>query len=257
MGRCHRKATHKQLIRDGRVRPELETAGIVEWFEICDFEGTPELLLDYVASRAVRAGGRDPKALCESMDRVFPLDGRKAVNMEMRGMAAKNGTSGKMYDLAKVQGLLEDYGPLLDEQGPEQATNTQRRLEIVKKMVTALKLDKRGTHASESRLETAAGEAAWFLREYGKAMEGIARINCKICSRRSVLRLTMWEQPTPDVAQVYRIPGLLYDDTVPEGVGIVVQDQRIVGKMMYGTPACECRKAELVDLGSVSLEVYP
>lgn len=250
MGRCHRKATREQIIRNGKIEPELETAGIIEWFEYFDFEGTPESVLDYVASRAVQAQGRDPGALCESMERVFPLDERKAANMEWEDVvAAGKGTSAGMYDLPKIRTLLEDYGLLLEGQGSEKATTTRRRLDIAKKMVTALKLGKRGKHARESRLETAAGEADWFLREYGKTMEGIARIRCKICGRRSLCRLTMWEQPTADVAQVYRIAGLLYDDTVPEGVGIVVQDQRVLGKTMYGTPACECRRLEMVDLG--------
>lgn len=120
-------------------------------------------------------------------------------------------------------------------------------------MSTALKLSNKGKYARESRLEAAAGEAEWFLREYGRAMEEIGRVSCKICGRRSIFRLTMWEEPTLDLAQVYRIPGLLYDDTIPEGVGIVVEGKRIIGKMMYGTPACDCSRLELVELGLVKV----
>lgn len=252
MGRCHRKATSKPIIREGKIQPQLETVGIIEWFEHYDFGGDAESVMDYVASKVVRARGRDPKALCEAVDRVFPWDERKAVNMEWKD--ARQGEawdSTHRYDLDKLRGLLEEYGPLLDIRTEQAAT--RQRLEIAKKMVRTLKLSNRGKYSRESRLELAAGEADWFFREYGKAMEGVGRVSCKICGRRSVFRLTMWEQPTPDVAQVYRISGLLYDDTVPEGVGIVVEGKRIIGKMMYGTPACECSELELVEMGSVNV----
>ena len=117
-------------------------------------------------------------------------------------------------------------------------------------MIVALKLNKRGTYAGESRLDTAMVEVEWYLREYGKPMEGIGRVSCKICGLRSIIRLTIWEQPTPDMAHVYRIPGLLYDNTIPEGIGLVLQDKNIIGQTMYGTPAYGYARLEVVDIGS-------
>ncbi|KAF7555485.1 hypothetical protein G7Z17_g2171 [Cylindrodendrum hubeiense] len=252
MGRCHKKATYQPIIREGKIQPQLETVGIIEWFEYYDFGGDAESVMDYVASKVVRARGRDPQALCQTVDRVFPMEARKAVNMEWKGAKQENASDFvQRYDLEKLQGLLEEYGPLLDIQAGEVVT--RQRLEIGKKLIKALKLSNRGKYSTESRLELAAGEADWYLREYGKAMEGIGRVSCKICGWRSIFRLTMWEEPTPDIAQVYRISGLLYDDSVPDGVGIVMEGKRIIGKMMYGTPACECSQLELVEMGSVKL----
>ena len=252
MGRCHRKATHKPIMSNGTIQLQLETVGIVESFEYYDFGEDAASVIDFVASEIVRTRGRNPRALCEAMSRVFPLDERKAVNMDWR-----DGTQGDDFDptlgcdLTKLQTLLEEYGPLVDSEVG--VAPSRQRLELAKKMITVLKLSKRGKHARESRLEAAAGEADWFLREYGKAMEGIGRIRCKICGCRSVFRLTMWEEPAQDVAQVYRIPGLVYDDTVPDGVGIVVQRKLIMGKMMYGMPSCQCRRLETVAIGSTKL----
>ena len=250
MGRCHRKATNQQIIRNGKIQPRLETVGIIEWFEHYDFRGDAESVMDYIASKTVRANRRDAKSLSEAVDRIFPQDERKAINMESKDVGQEDASdSTQRYNLAKLQLLLEEYGPLLDRR-VEQA-GVSRRLELAKKMSTALKLSNKGKYARESRLESAVGEAEWFLREYERAMEGIGRVSCKICGRRSIFRLTMWEEPTLDLAQVYRIPGLLYDDTIPEGVGIVVEGKRIIGKMMYGTPACDCSRLELVELGLV------
>ncbi|KAF5710030.1 hypothetical protein FGLOB1_5692 [Fusarium globosum] len=220
MGRCHRKATSQSVIRDGKIQPKLQTVGVIETFEYYNFGGDAESVVDYILSKVVRASGQDPQALCEAMDRIFPRSEEKAYNMEWK------------------DGHLEKYGPLL-EVNPGQEV-TQQRLEIAKKLIRVLKLSKEGKLARESRLELAAGEADWFLREYGTPMEGISQIRCKICGRRSVFRLVMWGEPTPDVAQVYRIPGLLYDENVPDGIGIVVERDRIIGKMIYGTPACGC-----------------
>lgn len=252
MGRCHRKATSQPIIRDSMIQPQLQTVGVIESFEYYDFGGDAESVMDYVVSKVVRASGRDAQALCEAVDRIFPRNEEKAVNMEWKDSKQEDVSSlVSRYDLDKIQGLLEKYGPLLD-MTPEQEI-TQQRFKIAKKLIRALKLSKEGKHARESRLELAAGEADWFLREYGTPMEGISQIRCKICGRWSVFRLVMWGEPTPDVAQVYRIPGLLYDENVPDGIGIVVERDRIIGKMIYGTPACRCCQSEFVKLGSANL----
>ncbi|KAJ4037747.1 hypothetical protein NW761_006203 [Fusarium oxysporum] len=252
MGRCHRKATSHPIIRDSMIQPQLQTVGVIESFEYYDFGGDAESVMDYVVSKVVRASGRDAQALCDAVDRIFPRNEEKAVNMEWKDAKQEDVSAlVSRYDLDKIQGLLEKYGPLLD-MTPEQEI-TQLRFEIAKKLIRALKLNKEGKHARESRLELAAGEADWFLREYGTPMEGISQIRCKICGRWSVFRLVMWGEPTPDVAQIYRIPGLLYDENVPDGIGIVVERDRIIGKMIYGTPACRCCQSEFVKLGSANL----
>ncbi|KAF5705714.1 hypothetical protein FMUND_11956 [Fusarium mundagurra] len=175
MGRCHRKATSQPIILDGRIQPKLQTVGIIETFEYYDFGGDAESVVDYIVSKIVRASGQDPQALCDAMDRIFPRSEAKALNMEWKD--AKIGDvsiSTVRYDLDKVQGLLEKYGQLLDMK-PGQDTS-QQRLEIAKKLIRVLKLSKEGKLARESRLELAAGEADWFLREYGTPMEGISQI---------------------------------------------------------------------------------
>lgn len=181
--------------------------GVIERFEYFGFEGEPRSVVDHVLAKTVRAQGRDPKALCEAMDRIFPLDKRKGVNMDWKDTEQD---LAQIYDLHKIQGVLEEYRSFLDAEVGHEAS--VKRLEIVKKITAVLNLNKRGSYAKESRLDMAAGEAGWFLREYGKAMEGISQVSCKICGRRSVFRMTVWEEPKPDAAQVYRIPGLLYDD---------------------------------------------
>jgi hypothetical protein len=101
-----------------------------------------------------------------------------------------------------------------------------------------------------SRIKVASEEAQWYKRK----MEGLAVAKCKGCSQEFLFRVTMWDPPTPTpamaAAEMYRIPGLLYDDTVTEGTGLVLCNGRILGKMAYATPACECRITEFVEIKS-------
>jgi hypothetical protein len=233
--------------------------GVIEWFEYYDFDGDPVLVVDYVASKVVRASGMSANDMAKAINRIFPLDESKGVNLNWGDTKGEEeddyptSAFAHTYNIARAQNLLNEYGPLVFQQ-PEDKKAVLKRINLAKKMITTLKLDKKGTHASESRLETACGEAQWFIREYGKPMEGIGRVCCMFCGKRSIFRLTLWEAPEPDFARVYRIPGLVYDDSVPEGVGMVVLGKRVIGKLMYGTPACDCKRMEFVELGDLDFE---
>jgi hypothetical protein len=253
LGVCHKKANFPQIIRNGKIQPELESVGVVELFEHYDFGGHEESVFDHVASKIARASGSCPKAFCGAVDRIFACDDRIGLNTAWKKNEGEVSMDlAEKYNFDTLRPLLNEYTPLLYRANSQDTE--QQRLDLSKQMLIALKLNKRGKHAKESRMEVAFGEAHWYLQEYGKSMEGISRVCCKFCGQRSIFRLTLWETPSPGVAQVYRIPGLLYDLTIPEGVGIVLWDQQIIGKMIYGTPACECHILELVGVGMAKFQ---
>jgi hypothetical protein len=77
------------------------------------------------------------------------------------------------------------------------------------------------------------------------AQEPICTVKCVFCGMRSLFRLDL--RATAAVgARVYRISGLAYSQTVKNGVGLVIQDGRIVGRMISGTRACGCTRTEIV-----------
>ncbi|KAI7771481.1 hypothetical protein LZL87_010921 [Fusarium oxysporum] len=49
-------------------------------------------------------------------------------------------------------------------------------------------------------------------------------------------------------ARAYRIPGLKYLCSEKDGLAILVQEDRIVGRMIWATPACACRNTGTVTL---------
>ncbi len=67
--------------------------------------------------------------------------------------------------------------------------------------------------------------------------EPVCRVKCPGCSTCSLLRLDLRTTATPG-AKVYRIAGLTNTESVKDGVGLDLQNGRIVGRMLYGAPAC-------------------
>jgi hypothetical protein len=115
-------------------------------------------------------------------------------------------------------------------------------------LIDVLGLDKPHWRKNSSRIEDAVEEAAWYQDRGHQNMEGLARISCEGCGNRSLFRLFIWEKRKPNTARVFRFPDLGYALTVANGVGIAVCDKRIIGDMVYGTPACKCRLVEEVEL---------
>lgn len=72
---------------------------------------------------------------------------------------------------------------------------------------------------------------------------------CGRCGKHAMFRTGLWADPSSVLGAVlYRIPGLQYDLTLKNGVGMIVKEGRILGRMLYGTPACECLEIKVVQL---------
>lgn len=74
-------------------------------------------------------------------------------------------------------------------------------------------------------------------------------VPCMACHRTFMFRAGLFEPPcSVRGAIAYRIPGLKYQFTHKNGVGIVMKDGRVVGRMAWATPACECLEVEKVHI---------
>lgn len=83
------------------------------------------------------------------------------------------------------------------------------------------------------------------LQDHTPYMPAVAMVRCHTCSQRFPFLLELLGKPN-GIAEVYRIPSLQYSNTIRDGVGIVVSNEEIIGRMYSGTPACKCNR--LVDL---------
>ncbi|KAF2810738.1 uncharacterized protein BDZ99DRAFT_288057 [Mytilinidion resinicola] len=72
-------------------------------------------------------------------------------------------------------------------------------------------------------------------------------VSCPSCDKRSAFRATTWQNPTTQ-AQLFFIPGLAYQYSVPNGMGIIVENEEILGRVRFGVPACNCNHSAAVKL---------
>ncbi|RGP75794.1 hypothetical protein FLONG3_5551 [Fusarium longipes] len=78
----------------------------------------------------------------------------------------------------------------------------------------------------------------------------IAGITCLGCRRTFVHKVASFVLPSElQHATAYRIAGLEYASSHTNGVGLLVKNSRVVGRMVWATPACTCERTETVTLG--------
>ena len=70
---------------------------------------------------------------------------------------------------------------------------------------------------------------------------------CPRCGAKSVQRVALWHAPNGPT-RLYRIPGLSFRRTSVNGVGLVIEGTRVIGRLIHGIPSCECSKLELVEI---------
>ena len=75
----------------------------------------------------------------------------------------------------------------------------------------------------------------------------IITVCCSSCNKTSVFRATTWQNPTTR-AQLYLIPGLAYQYSVPNGMGIIVENEEIIGRVRFGFSVCSCNRSVTVKL---------
>lgn len=93
-----------------------------------------------------------------------------------------------------------------------------------------------------------------YLQHHGSSMhlahwQAIIEAMCPACHDSFLFRAALYESPTEVRGAVaYRIPGLQYHLTRPEGVGLLVKNGKIVGRMAWACPTCPCHQREMVKL---------
>ena len=101
--------------------------------------------------------------------------------------------------------------------------------------------------------------ALTFLRLHGGTIHmgwfgGLIGVTCPFCLESSLYRAAFYKPPAEMRGCVaYRIEGLGYHFARREGVGVLVEGRRIVGRMSWATPACGCDVESLREMVSVEV----
>ena len=77
--------------------------------------------------------------------------------------------------------------------------------------------------------------------------EPLCEVKCPGCHVVTLFRLDL-RLTARSGDKVYRIPGLGYSESVEDGVGLVINEGRITGRMYYGPPACGCEIIERIEI---------
>ncbi|KAH6842614.1 hypothetical protein B0I37DRAFT_382383 [Chaetomium sp. MPI-CAGE-AT-0009] len=249
LGPCHEKAYYTEILRSDRVQPQLHLVGTVDEWRCIDVDVDPKVFFQSVTAWILEGSGASASAFCAAIDRVFPNDGDKALYTRWDGYVDKNHTATQLanrpqYNYPLITHHLERF---IETLGGSPLPPNQVSA-ITEDLIAATGLDRRGKHSADSRLNMAWSEVEWNKNKKSLAVDGIARVQCLYCKQRSLFRLLCWTPPELGVTEVFRIPDLLYDETVPQGVGLVVTNGIINGKMSNGTPACDCKAYRTVDI---------
>lgn len=77
----------------------------------------------------------------------------------------------------------------------------------------------------------------------------VISIHCDTCGQTSAFRIGSFVRKQQLLGtKAFRIPGLKYDMSLPNGMALLEKDGRIIGRMLWATPACPCHVTHDVKL---------
>jgi hypothetical protein len=93
---------------------------------------------------------------------------------------------------------------------------------------------------------------AFIMHQTGIHLEersALIGMDCPCCGEVILTRAAMYE-PHGDVHDAigFRIPGLQYERSLPDGLGVLVEGGRIVGRFLHCCPCCEGASLEEIEM---------
>lgn len=233
------------ILEDGtdRIKFEMQYVGevIVSWH--VDFRGGDDFInFCIVAEEIIKTTGPSAREFVAGILRVYcvPL---YMVDPEIPRTFEEY--EALEHDLtARLEKLLREYADAID------LDNNDEICRVGQLMIEILRL----TRPYRSNMQTRDGPFTRLLYagSFSAAAyyrDSIDVVKCVKCEKAFVYRLYHYSGGKDMLhASVYRIQGLGYDGTLPNGVGLIVKNGRVVGKMVYGTPACQCEVMRIVEI---------
>ncbi len=228
-------------LENGDPMPKLQKLGVISQVHE-QFEDDILAQFAHDASIVLRVSGPDLDSFIDTLaGRLYGIGDIGLVKQRL-------GIDGKRNKLAAIlQGRhdkrSEDSWPI---DGPDGARWIAEALSLI------------GDGGSEGKAES---QIAYLDAHGGTIHTAYAGGNCLLsvfcttCHRNFIFRAGLFSPPgTVRGAIAYRIPGLKYQMSHTNGMGIVIKDDGVVGRMAWATPACKCLEVEKV---KIKLPVLP
>ena len=237
---------------DPVVQAELDLVGEIEKIRYLGVEDSGEIAgVDWVIQLLYSVAQAEetllsPEKLVDGLNRIFPFDiihdkaAKLLVNMVL---TFKERQEQDDEFETSLEEQLESYST-----APEGEDGSHQRREAAENISQILQLDKHimGEISDQISRLTRSRHIARRRRDRGVVNgEAICEVRCPGCQSVTLFRLDL--RDTAGVRhRVFRIQGLSYSEGVKDGVGLVINDGRITGRMFYGPPACDCHLPETI-----------
>jgi hypothetical protein len=239
-------------VRDDTVEAELDFVGTIE--DICDVDMAvvPQDKTEIVVERVLRLILMKVRGESLELVQKLVLD---AVGSVIPRPSAPDGTIFASETMGEAAGLTEALGRCMETcAATERDAATEQDVATAWNQLAILLVEHLGLNRpipgrldNSTRHGMSRGRAVLRRDRGGGDGEPLCWVRCASCFALFLLRLDI--RPSAKVGdKVYRIPGLEYWGTIPDGVGLVIQERRIVGRMLHGSSTCACRMPEVVEI---------
>jgi hypothetical protein len=241
-------------VTESSVQVEADLAGEIEKILYLDEEESGEVAgVDWVIGLLVSIANAEGVSLSvqrvvEGLNRVFAFD--------MNHVIAAGVLVNMMVSFGELQERDSEFENSLEEQlnsyrsALDGELGKRPRQDAAQEISRILQLEKHimGDMSGQVTRLTRSIHVARRRKERGSVGgEPVCEVRCPQCAIVTLFRLDL--RITGRVGdKVYRIPGLGYSESVENGVGLVINEGRITGRMCYGPPACDCQIIERIEI---------
>jgi hypothetical protein len=226
------------IIKDNVVQLQLHHVGAIERLWILEPDNTDGIAtFDFVLGSILSHDSKmDVLPFLLTLDRIYGIP---------TFLRSYRSTGTQLYSrLQRFNNGVEEVKDLLHSL-KLCGTGSEESLAISRRLASTLLFNEplTGTAAFWTRLSYAGNP----LHQADLYHDCLAAVLCYDCGGSFVYRLSMLKH-TDGFLHLYRIPRLHYASTQENGIGLLICDNRIVGRMIYGTPACPCTVENLVEI---------
>jgi hypothetical protein len=229
----------KFLFDQNPIRLELAHCGWVKQIWVMDMKpSNPLSNFEFVLETLLAHYGHADVEFMRALERIY------SVPKSLRG---DSWMSDQFLHTAKTN-RPRNWPPALEKGFAEFSryeSGSTRRRAVTTIIVQELRLDRhlRGAISGFSQLSFASNP----LYQQDNYNDCLGTVICPGCDQSFIYRLSILKH-LDSPASLYRIPHLEFASTLSNGVGLLIANDEIVGRMIYGTPACNCNVIETVQV---------
>jgi hypothetical protein len=244
-------ATRSPISIDSAIRLDLDVIGTITGMHylgvrdcgnLSGIEWTIRLLVS-IAQKEQRV--LSPQKLLGGLNSVFPLDMMHSLS---HYHTTSNNSSIDLLEGPVIE-ILRERLEMIGSTGDNNVANHDLK-RLAKEISKILQFERQllePVSSNVTRLNRSRVLAERRMERGAVGGEPICEVICPGCCRSTLLRLDLRDNAAVGDT-VYRIPGLSYAEGVKGGIGLVIREGRITGRMLYGPPTCTCQLRMLVEL---------